>query len=146
MTTITQATPHDAKDIEAFYRQCGYGGGLNEKDLILIARSEAKLVGVVRLCPKTGFFVLRGMQVLASFQRQGVGKQLLRSCTEQLVDRVCYCIPWQHLRLFYQQAEFQEVSPSKVPLLLRERFNHYISREMSVVLMCRLPVASQVCN
>jgi predicted N-acetyltransferase YhbS len=146
MTTITQAKPHDAKDIEAFYRQCGYGGGLSEKDLILIAQSEAKIVGAVRLCPETGFFVLRGMQVLAPFQRQGIGKQLLRSCTEQLVDRVCYCIPWQHLRLFYQKAGFQEVLPSKVPILLRERFNNYIFKEMSVILMCRLPVASQVCN
>jgi hypothetical protein len=55
MTTIIQATLHDARGIEAFYRQCGYGGGLNEKDLILIARSETKLVGAVRLCPETGF-------------------------------------------------------------------------------------------
>lgn len=141
MATITQAKPHDAENIKAFYRQCGYGGGLSEKDLILIARLEAKIIGAVRLCPETGFLVLRGMQVLAPFQHQGIGKQLLQSCTEYLVDRVCYCIPWQHLRSFYQQAGFQEVSPSKVPVLLRERFNTYISREMGVILMCRLPTA-----
>jgi GNAT superfamily N-acetyltransferase len=103
------------------------------------ARSEAKIIGAVRLCPETDFFVLRRMQVLAPFQRQGIGKQLLQSCTEHLADRACYCIPWQHLRLFYQQAKFQEVSPSQAPVLLRERFNSYISREMSVILMCRLP-------
>ncbi|MUL38873.1 GNAT family N-acetyltransferase [Gloeocapsopsis dulcis] len=141
MTAITQAKPDDAEDIKAFYRQCGYGGGLSEKDLILIARSEAKIIGAVRLCLETDFFVLRGMQVLAPFQRQGIGKQLLQSCTEHLVDRVCYCIPWQHLRSFYQLAGFQEVSPSKVPVLLRERFNNYISRGMSVMLMCRLPAS-----
>jgi N-acetylglutamate synthase-like GNAT family acetyltransferase len=141
MTTIAQAKLHNAEDIKAFYRQCGYGGGLSEKDVILIARSEAQIIGAVRLCPETGFFVLRGMQVLAPFQRQGIGKQLLQSCTEQLFDRVCYCIPWQHLRSFYQQAGFQEVSSSKVPVLLHERFNHYISREMSVILMCRLPAS-----
>jgi N-acetylglutamate synthase-like GNAT family acetyltransferase len=141
MTAITQAKPHDVEDIKAFYRHCGYGGGLSEKDLILIARSEAKIIGAVRLCPETGFFVLRGMQVLDRFQRQGIGKQLLQSCTEHLVDRVCYCIPWQHLRSFYQQAGFQEVSPSEAPVLLRERFNNYISREMSIMLMCRLPAS-----
>jgi N-acetylglutamate synthase-like GNAT family acetyltransferase len=139
MTTITQAKPHDAEDIKAFYRQCGYGGGLSEKDLILIAQSEAKIIGAVRLCPEPGFFVLRGMQVLAPFQRQGIGKQLLQSCTEHLVDRVCYCIPWQHLRSFYQQEGFQEVSPNTVPVLLCERFDNYISREMSVILMYRSP-------
>jgi GNAT superfamily N-acetyltransferase len=79
--------------------------------------------------------------VLAPFQRQGIGKKLLQSCTEHLVDRACYCIPWQHLKLFYQQTRFQEVLPSQAPVLLRERFNNYISREMSVILMCRLPVA-----
>jgi N-acetylglutamate synthase-like GNAT family acetyltransferase len=139
MTTITQAKPHDAEDIEAFYRRCDYGGGLSEKDLILIAQSEAQIIGAVRLCSEAGFFVLRGMQVLAPFQRQGIGKQLLQSCTEHLIDRVCYCIPWQHLKSFYQQEGFQEVSPNRVPVLLCERFNNYISREMNVILMCRLP-------
>jgi predicted N-acetyltransferase YhbS len=79
------------------------------------------------------------MQILAPFQRQGIGIQLLRACTEQLVDQVCYCIPWQHLRSFYQQVGFQEVSPVEVPALLRERFDGYIVRGMNVILMGRLP-------
>ncbi|WP_442949132.1 GNAT family N-acetyltransferase [Nostoc sp.] len=62
-----------------------------------MAQFEEKIVGVVRLCPDTGFFVLRGMQVLAKFQQQGIGTRLLQACTEQLVVQVCYCIPWQHL-------------------------------------------------
>lgn len=139
MAIINLAKPQDIEDLKTFYHQCGYGGGLNEKDRILIARLEAEIVGAVRLCPETGFLVLRGMQVLAPFQHQGIGKQLLQSCTEYLFDQVCYCIPWQHLISFYQQAGFQEVLPQKVPALLRERFNHYISKEMSVILMCRLP-------
>lgn len=141
MTIITRARPYDVEDIKAFYRQCGYGGGLSEKDLAFIARLEAKIIGAVRLCPEKGFIVLRGMQVLSSSQRQGIGKQLLQSSTEYLVNHLCYCIPWQHLRPFYQQARFQEVLPDKVPALLRARFNNYISREMRVILMCRLPAS-----
>ncbi|KYC38942.1 hypothetical protein WA1_33615 [Scytonema hofmannii PCC 7110] len=139
MPTISQAKPHDIQDIKVFYNQCGYGGGLSKEDLILIAQSEGKIVGAVRLCADTGFFVLRGMQVLAPFQGQGIGTQLLQACAKQLVDGVCYCIPWQHLRSFYQQVGFQEVSPVEVPVLLRERFDSYISRGMNVILMCRLP-------
>lgn len=139
MPTISQAKPHDIQDIKVFYNQCGYGGSMREEDSILIAQSEEKIVGVVRLCPESGFFVLRGMQVLAPFQRQGIGKRLLQACAKQLVDQVCYCIPWQHLRSFYQQAGFQEVSAVEVPVLLRERFDDYISRGMNVILMCRLP-------
>jgi N-acetylglutamate synthase-like GNAT family acetyltransferase len=141
MTIISQAKPHDTEDIKVFYSQCGYGGGLSEQDLILVTHLEAKIVGVVRLCPDTGFFVLRGMQILAPFQRQGIGIKLLQACTEQLVDQVCYCIPWQHLQSFYQKAGFQEVSPVGVPVLLRKRLNDYISRGMNVILMCRLPAA-----
>ncbi len=81
------------------------------------------------------------MQVLAPFQRQGVGTQLLQACTEQLADRVGYCIPWQHLKSFYQQVGFQEVSLIELPDLLRERFNNYISRGMNVIPMGRLPTA-----
>ncbi len=141
MLKISQAKLQDSENIQAFYQQCGYGGDLNEEALTFIAQLEERIVGAVRLCPNTGFFVLRGMQVLAPFQHQGFGTQLLQACTEQLVDQVCYCIPWQHLKSFYQQVGFQEVSQIEVPDLLRERFNNYISRGMNVILMRRLPTA-----
>lgn len=143
MLKISQAKLQDSENIKAFYNQCGYGGDLSEEALIFIAQLEERIVGAVRLCPNTGFFVLRGMQVLAPFQHQGFGTQLLQACTEQLADQVCYCIPWQYLKSFYQQVGFQEVSPIEVPNLLRERFNNYIYREMNVILMCRLPTAQQ---
>jgi N-acetylglutamate synthase-like GNAT family acetyltransferase len=139
MMTINLAKPHNTEDIKVFYSQCGYGGGLNKEDVILIAQLEQKIIGAVRLCPDNGFSVLRGMQILPPFQRQGIGTQILQSCTEQLVEQVCYCIPWQHLHSFYLQAGFQEVSPVEVPALLRKRFDDYISRGMNVILMGRLP-------
>ncbi|WP_341524751.1 GNAT family N-acetyltransferase [Nostoc sp. UHCC 0302] len=146
MVKISQAKPQNTKAIKVFYSECGYGGDLNtlEEDLIFIAQLETKIVGAVRLCSDTGFFVLRGMQVLAKFQQQGIGTRLLQVCTEQLVDQVCYCIPWQHLQSFYQQTGFQEVVPVGVPDILRERFDNYISSGMNVVLMCRSPAPQQV--
>ncbi|WP_414530743.1 GNAT family N-acetyltransferase [Nodularia chucula] len=140
MLKISKAKPHNTEAIRVFYSQCGYGGGpISEEDLIFIAQLEERIIGAVRLCPETEFFVLRGMQVLAPFQRQGVGTQLLQFCAKELVEQVCYCIPWQHLHSFYQQAGFQEVSPDEVPVLLRERFGNYISKEMNVIIMRRLP-------
>lgn len=141
MLEISQAKLHAIETVKAFYSQCVYSGGMNEEDLLFIAQIEEQIIGAVRLCPNTGFFVLRGMQVLAQFQRQGIGTQLLQVCTEQLDNKICYCIPWQHLRSFYQQAGFQKVSPIEVPDLLCERFNNYISKKMKVILMCRLPAA-----
>ncbi len=143
MAIISQAQPHNTEAIKAFYSQCDYGGDVStlEEDLIIIAQLEEKIVGAVRLCPDAGFFVLRGMQVLAQFQQQGIGTRLLQVCIDQVVDQVCYCIPWQHLRSFYQKTGFQEVAPVGVPDLLRERFDNYISRGMNVVLMCRAPAS-----
>ncbi|BAY60131.1 hypothetical protein NIES22_01880 [Calothrix brevissima NIES-22] len=141
MIEISQAKPNYIEAVKVFYGECGYGGGsISEEDLIFIAQLDNKIIGAVRLCPNTDFFVLRGMQIIAPFQRQGIGTQLLQICTQQLVNRVCYCIPWQHLRSFYQQVKFQEVSPVEVPIFLRERFDNYISREMKVILMRRLPI------
>lgn len=139
MTIISQAALQDIEDIKAFYSLCGYGGGLSEKDTILIAQFKERIIAAVRLCPEMDFFVLRGMQVLEPFQHQGIGTKLLQVCIEHLADQVCYCIPWRHLKAFYQQGGFQEVSPIEVPVLLNERFNGYLFRRMNVILMRRLP-------
>ncbi|BAZ37141.1 hypothetical protein NIES4101_30620 [Calothrix sp. NIES-4101] len=141
MTEIRRARLLDIESIRAFYKQCGYGGDLSEEALTLMAQLEGQIIGAVRLCPNIDFFTLRGMQVLAPFQRQGIGTRLLQACIDQLAGQVCYCIPWQHLKSFYQQLGFREVSPNEVPNLLSERFNNYISRNMNVILMHRLPTA-----
>lgn len=138
MLTISQAKQQEFEDVRAFYLQCGYGGGLGQDDTVFVAQLQGQIIGAVRLCPEDRFFVLRGMQVLPLFQRQGVGTRLLQKCAEQLADQPCYCIPWQHLRSFYQQVEFREVSSDTAPILLRQRFEEYICRGMSVVLMGRV--------
>ncbi|MBW4623784.1 MAG: GNAT family N-acetyltransferase [Cyanosarcina radialis HA8281-LM2] len=139
MTTVTQAKPQGFKEIQIFYDRCGYGGGLNQEDSIFIARLEGKIVGAVRLCPNTGFCVLRGMRVIDPFQRQGIGTRLLQECTALLVDRVCYCIPWQHLLAFYERSGFAEIAPAQAPELLRDRWKNYVDRGLNVILMRRLP-------
>lgn len=65
MLKINQAKLLDIEVIKAFYNQCGYSGGVSEDDLLFIAQIEEQIVGAVRLCPNTGFFVLRELQILA---------------------------------------------------------------------------------
>ncbi|WP_299413793.1 GNAT family N-acetyltransferase [Acaryochloris sp. IP29b_bin.148] len=139
MITLHQAKRQDLEKIKTFYRHCGYSGGLKPEDWILMAGSNSQLVGVVRLCLEQNVLVLRGMQVLQVFQRQGIGKQLLQACTEQLENRTCYCIPWTHLRSFYRQGGFAEVSATEAPDFLQERFEGYLERGMKVSIMRRLP-------
>jgi predicted N-acetyltransferase YhbS len=137
MLTIQQACLKDLMAVKKLYETVKYGGGVSETDLITLAFYGEELVGAVRLCPSTDFFVLRGMQILPSFQRQGIGIRLLQTCVEHLTDKPCYCIPWSHLQSFYEQVGFQSITTEHVPVLLAERWNSYISMGMNLILMYR---------
>jgi predicted N-acetyltransferase YhbS len=139
MTIISAAKSQELTAIQAFYQLCGYGGGAKGEDVIFLARLDAEIVGAVRLCPEHEVRVLRGMQVLAKFQHQGIGTQLLQTSTQHLGNQVCYCIPWAYLGGFYQQGGFEPVLPRHVPDFLRLRFEGYLERGMQVSLMCREP-------
>jgi N-acetylglutamate synthase-like GNAT family acetyltransferase len=135
MLIINPVSLNDFEEVKTFYKQVGYGGGIKSADQIFLARVEYQLVGVVRLCPEIGVIVLRGMQILSSFQRQQIGTQLLKYCGHKLAGQSCYCIPWRHLRNFYGQIGFQEISSLEAPIFLRERFENYAARKMDVILM-----------
>lgn len=137
MLTIQQACLKDLMAVKKLYETVNYSGGISETDLITLAFYWEELVGAVRLCPATDFFVLRGMQILPSFQRQGIGIRLLQTCVQQLTDKPCYCIPWSHLKSFYEQAGFESITTEHVPVLLAERWNSYISMGMNLILMYR---------
>jgi len=77
MSEVTVASTSELPEVAAFYATCGYGGGINQADTVLVSRICGQLVGVVRLCPQEGVVVLRGMQVHPAFRRQGVA---LASC------------------------------------------------------------------
>jgi predicted N-acetyltransferase YhbS len=129
------SSANDIEDAKSLYKKVAYGGEVKSDDHIFLARIDNQLVGVVRLCPEMGVLVLRGMQVLPSFQQQGIGSQLLQRCSHHLSRQSCYCLPWSHLRDFYGRIGFQEISSMKAPCFLRERLQNYVDREMDVILM-----------
>jgi N-acetylglutamate synthase-like GNAT family acetyltransferase len=135
MLIISSVSLNGLEEVKTFYEKVGYGGGAKSVDQIFLARIEHQLVGVVRLCPEMGVVVLRGMQILLSFQRQQIGTQLLKYCSHRLAGQSCYCIPWRHLRDFYGQIGFWEISSMEAPAFLRERLESYNAREMDVILM-----------
>jgi predicted N-acetyltransferase YhbS len=142
MLLLSQALLNEIEDVKTFYKQVGYGGEVKREDHIFLARMDGQLVGVVRLCPEMGVLVLRGMQVLSSFQKQRIGNKLLQSCSDQLAGKSCYCIPWRYLRDFYGQIGFQEISSIEAPMFLQERFENYVARKMDVVLMHKPAITS----
>ena len=136
--SIHKASAAEHPDIAALYERCGYSGGLSADDTILVAGRAESLVGVVRLCSERRVAVLRGMQVLPDFQRQGIGRALLDESLRRVDDAACYCIPWSYLEQFYSSGGFERCESSNVPDFLAERFSLYTKQGRDVILMRRV--------
>ncbi len=126
-------------DIAAFYELCGYSGGISADDTIFVAVRDSWLVGAVRLCEEQGVVVLRGMQVLARFQRQGIGQSLLDECLPEVNKSFCYCVPFAHLAEFYGANGFERCETGDAPDFLEDRCTNYIEQGHDVLVMGRAP-------
>ena len=137
MVSIAVVRSDELGRIAGFYRTAGYGGGVSADDITLVATTEEGIVGVVRLCNETGVIVLRGMQVDPAFQRQGIGRTLLRHCLPLLEGGVAYCLPYAHLAGFYSEAGFVPAAPALLPPFLAGRLAGYLRKGQWVIAMRR---------
>jgi len=128
--------------ISRFYDAVGYTGGVEPADTILVARDPHRIVAVVRLTMEHGHLLLRGMQVAADMRRRGLGALLLRATVEAIHQRECWCIPHQHLVLFYGRAGFVEAQLSATPAFLRDRRARYMHAGHAVTVMVRRVAAT----
>lgn len=134
---IALAGVTELAEVNAFYRQCGYGAVASDAERVFIARAGQQLVGAVRLCVEQGVTVLRGMQVHPDFQRQGIGANLLVACTPFLDERAAFCLPYTHLLSFYARAGFVEIAADALPEFLAARLASYQGRGQQVLAMTR---------
>ena len=137
MVVVSEALASDIPEVKVLYSECGYGGRIAESDIVLVARRNSEMVGVVRLASEGGVLILRGMQVKSSFQRQGVGTALLRQCVTYLGARSCYCLPYAHLVGFYSLANFRNANEAELPDFLVKRLRAYQVSGKEVLAMAR---------
>jgi dihydroneopterin triphosphate diphosphatase len=134
---VRHAQAGDLPRVARFYAGLGYDGGLAKDDIVLVAEVNGALVGAVRLAQEHGVRVLRGMQVAAAHQRQGVGKALLQRLVELAGAEPCYCLPYGHLTGFYGGAGFAQVSRAELPGFLQQRLEQYLANGKKVAPMVR---------
>ncbi len=139
---IGLATPSDYEDIAALYAEAGYGASPDPADLVIVAKSDGQLAGVVRLCQEHGVTVLRGMQIRIDLQRQGIGAKMLAVCWAYLDQRESYCLPYSHLVSFYGAAGFTVVNDGSLPDFLSRRLASYVSGGRDVIAMRRVLLAN----
>ena len=126
---------HD--EIRSVYNVIGYTGGIKDEDIGFLATIEDKPVGAVRLSYENNVHVLRGMMIDPEYQRQGIGKELLKAIDPVIGDEQCYCINPPHLKKFYGSIGFGEIKKEDAPSFLVKRLETLTNDELDLVIMMR---------
>jgi N-acetylglutamate synthase-like GNAT family acetyltransferase len=134
---IRVAAVDDLDNVREAYRAWGYRGSIGPNDKVFVAEGDGELLGIVRLAQEDEIYVLRGMQVSPSSQRQGIGTALLLELMKHLGGAECYCVPYTHLDEFYAQVGFRECSSKSAPRFLVDRLSQYLKNGREVILMRR---------
>jgi len=134
---VVVAEKSELPTTQRFYESRGYGGtAVVPSDFVVLAKEQNRIVGVGRLCQEHELLWLRGMQVEPRFQRQGIGARILGRLDQEIGNRWCCCLPYDHLVNFYRQAGFERATEN-LPMALGERLDSYLSRGLKVVAMVR---------
>lgn len=121
-------------EVRWLYEACNYSGGIQENDIVVIAEDD-ELIGAVRICPERGVKILRGMQINSACRGKGTGKLMLKFLQDNFDMKDCYCIPYKHLKKFYGQIGFEEISPAEAPGFIAERLIRYSDSGLDVIVM-----------
>lgn len=136
--SVRKLTPGEYQEASAFYRSVGYSPATQPSDKFFAAFDEGKTVGLVRLAYEHDTWVLRGMQILPSYQSSGLGTKLIRILESDLGSSECFCIPHGWLAPFYGQIGFVPVrGAAGVPSFLVERLNENKKKYPHLILMKR---------
>lgn len=144
MTELRKGIAKDLGWPKAFYAEAGYGGRVQDEDLVYLAIGQNKVVGVVRLAAEHGVLVLRGMQIAQNNHRQGIGTALLKYLVNDVGAQSCFCLPYFHLEEFYAAQGFQVARDDEVPRFLVDRKCQYLNRGMKVISMVRQPAETDL--
>jgi len=142
MISIREANADEMGQVAVFYHTHEYSQTAGPPDIIVVAEEDGVLYGVVRLCAENNYLVLRGMRVLETMRRQGIGTKLLETTEHFIGDQECFCIPHRHLQSFYGRIGFGLIDECRAPVFLQARCAKYkADYGLDVIIMCR-PVGS----
>lgn len=135
--SVRVAGANEYDQLAATYRLWGYDAGISPADVVYVAESGNRVVGLVRRTFEHSRTMLRGMQVDPAHQRAGVGMQLLARFMAELAGDECFCIPFSHLTTFYGRVGFAVVSAGEAPAFLGERLEEFRREGHDVLIMRR---------
>ena len=122
---------HILNEINEFYQIHSRTAEIAAEEELVVAYADQKFIGSVRLCNEDGVYTLRTMQVAESYQRRGLGLEILnrfRQRVEELNLTEVYCIPYTHLEDFYGNVGFKKIDVHQAPEFLQERIATFSSK------------------
>ncbi|MCX6819667.1 MAG: GNAT family N-acetyltransferase [Candidatus Adlerbacteria bacterium] len=134
MFAISKAKLNEYKEVELFYNTVGEDDVLDLSEIVFVAKENDRIVGAVRLVPEHEVLVMRTLNVAVEHQQRGIGTLLVRALITDLEGRLCYCLPYPHLKKFYEQLGFREVDSEALPTFLFERYSEY-NKSFAVITM-----------
>jgi predicted N-acetyltransferase YhbS len=137
MITFPLAKPAEYGQVGDFYRTVGEDETPAQSEIVFTARDDGNIIGAVRLVvSEHGVFVLRTLNVAPAYQRQGIATRLVEMLIKKLEENACYCLPYPHLKHFYERHGFREIGVERLPEFLRQRYLEY-SKTFAVIAMMK---------
>ena len=132
---ISQAEVPQLPLVKRFLKENGFRAQVAKTDVAYIVKHKQTIIGALRLCQYDSNWLLRSMCIKDSYRNMGIGRHLLSFIQPDLASKQCYCFAYSHLEKFYQQAGFCPVKPEQSSLVIRRKFDNYISRGKKILLM-----------
>lgn len=135
---VRRLTSADFPEAQRFYQSVNYLQPLDPKSLFYGAFHKSEMIGLVRLAQENEIWILRGMQVRASYQFLGIGTQLIKALESDILSSECYCLPHGWLEKFYSKIGFRNVQfDESIPDFLVQRLAVYHKKYPDMIVMKR---------
>ena len=119
--------PRLYREVEDFFHRHS-NRSFHKNNILVQARSQGFLIGLVRLCHEENRNILRSMEVKSEFRRQKIGTRLLDAFQQYVAAEkidVIYSLPYAHLEKFYGQIGFRSLDEDDLPPFLKLRLEAY---------------------
>ncbi len=132
---VEVANKEEYDQIINFYHSVGENVSISGNEKVILAKINKKIIGSVRLVDEKDYYVLRTLYLLPEYQKRGIGSMLLKFLLKESAGKKdLYCLPYPHVKIFYEHFAFKEIPPEKLPRILEERYLEY-KKEFPVVAM-----------
>ncbi len=94
---------------------------------------KTEVIAAIRLRPIGVYTLVTGMLIHPNYRGQGLGHQLMKMVSHELIDERSFLFALPHLANFYQQHGFHQCQ--NVPNDIRQLFNKYDREDKPLCLM-----------